>query len=208
MNSNNRRLRRHPISTRTCRACSNCITMSSTRSTYNQLMSIDLKYLKLYLSNLNTPGIENLTDKSQLVDLLINKRNETSPTSETTCTTSNRESEMIDETNQKHLKFKASLSDLTSLDDIEKLNNKRIKQILASNFVHYKTTSDRGELVSKLKNLFLANEDNKRIDTKQMLNSYISHSSNSTQDVCKICMEYVIDCVLVDCGHMVVCSKW
>ena len=26
-------------------------------------------------------------------------------------------------------------------------------------------------------------------------------------DLCKICMESVIDCVLLDCGHMVSCIK-
>jgi len=26
-------------------------------------------------------------------------------------------------------------------------------------------------------------------------------------DLCKICMETLIDCVLLDCGHMVSCTK-
>lgn len=187
--------------------------MSSSRTTYNQLMSIDLKYLKLFLTNSNTPGVETLTEKSQFVDLLISKTRNEDLTNASRANSVNAESELIEETNQKYLKFKASLSDLTCLDDIEKLNNKRIKQILASNFVHFKCTSNRSELIAKLKSLYLTNQENKKLDTKHVINvNNISledtKSNNASHDMCKICMEYVIDCVLLDCGHMVVCTKW
>jgi len=32
-------------------------------------------------------------------------------------------------------------------------------------------------------------------------------SSNYERDICKICMDATIDCVLLNCGHLVACAK-
>lgn len=32
-------------------------------------------------------------------------------------------------------------------------------------------------------------------------------SSNPSAEMCKVCMDAVIDCVLLDCGHMVLCTQ-
>ena len=32
-------------------------------------------------------------------------------------------------------------------------------------------------------------------------------SRDHERDVCKICMDATIDCVLLNCGHLVVCTK-
>ena len=61
---------------RACRVCCNCQLMSSPKSTYNQLMNIDSKYLKLYLQytneNNNEIDINQVDDKFKLVELVIN----------------------------------------------------------------------------------------------------------------------------------------
>ena len=44
-----------------------------------------------------------------------------------------------------------------------------------------------------------------------MLFFFIFHrqvsTANDESELCKICMDAVIDCVLLDCGHMVACTQ-
>lgn len=120
-------------------------------------------------------------------------------------------------------KRRASLSDVKSENDIENLTIKQIKEILAINFVDYKGCCEKKELIEKAKRLFRSNENNKRLE-KEITNNENSESSASCttasnmppenkkanadeSDLCKICMESLIDCVLLDCGHMVSCTK-
>lgn len=222
-NTNNNLNRNHKnkrvqVHSKTCRTCSNCLTMSSTRSSYDQLMSIDIKYLKLFLTNTNTSGLNRLTEKSQFVDLVISRtRNEPNTSVSINVNTSLPDVSDLDNSNNNNYKIRASLSDLTSIDDIEKLNVKRIKEILKSNFVHYTKSSERPELINKLKKLYISSEDNKKQNSRLCLNecdlsltdqTLLDQTVNTNQDICKICMEFYIDCVLSDCGHMIVCTQW
>lgn len=140
---------------------------------------------------------------------------------------------------------RASLSDLTNEEEIDKLTIKQIKEILACNFVDYKGCCEKKELVDKTKRLFASHLENKRLENEinQSSSGSSSNSSSSGQtksgtgqpvtqqatcghesdvekdggepkmkkidedDLCKICMESLINCVLLDCGHMVSCIK-
>jgi hypothetical protein len=105
--------------------------------------------------------------------------------------------------NSNQTKRRASLSDIKFEDDIENLNIKQIKEILANNFVEYKGCCEKKELVDKLKQLYKSNLENKQ---KEKEINERAQTANDT-DICKICMESIIDCVLLECGHMVSCIK-
>ncbi len=155
-------------------------------------------------------------------------------TTTTNNTTSAQQSNIDSETARKR---RASLSDIKAESDIEGLSIRQIKEILATNFVEYKGCCERQELLDKLRRLYHSDKENKRIEAElnnaqssSTSSSIPSNNSNSTttttttsgvgssssgnggasvneNDVCKICMESLIDCVLLDCGHMVACIK-
>ena len=119
------------------------------------------------------------------------------------------------------------MSQLNTEDEIDNLTIKQIKEILACNFVDYKGCCEKKELVDKTKRLYssyvenkrLANEinqasmsdsvdSNEKTDNIKRPNKTVESSSSGNKksdedDLCKICMESLIDCVLLDCGHMV-----
>lgn len=119
------------------------------------------------------------------------------------------------------LRRRASLSDIQTVEQIDNLTIKQIKEILACNFVDYKGCCEKKELVDKTRRLYASYIENKRIGLEADANCDFSGSgkveveSNEDgvkkkqvdDDLCKICMENVIDCVLLDCGHMVSCIK-
>lgn len=112
-----------------------------------------------------------------------------------------------------NVRRRASLSNLKCEQDIESLSIKQIKEILACNFVEYKGCCERKELLDKLKRLYQSFQENKRIEmeindsSRSVQESSASKSSSSEGDLCKICMESLIECVLLDCGHMCSCIK-
>ncbi|XP_068271667.1 E3 ubiquitin-protein ligase rififylin [Nyctibius grandis] len=101
---------------------------------------------------------------------------------------------------------KASLSDLTSVGDIDALSVRQLKEILARNFVNYKGCCERWELLERVTHLYKEKD----------LQHLVSDTDNQTggaglpdmeDNLCKICMDAPIDCVLLECGHMVTCTK-
>jgi hypothetical protein len=191
--------------------------MSSNKTTYNQLMNIDSKYLKLYLQysnmaiDLNT-DIDQV-DKFKLVELIINRSRNNNETNLNNNNIRRNSMSLCNLSNidlNERIKRRASLSDLKSIEDIENLNEKQIKQILIGNFVHFTPSSQRTDLVKKLKTLYLSTREinsvnNININIQQQINK---NNNTNSQDNCKICMAYEIDCVLLDCGHMISCCKW
>lgn len=55
---------------------------------------------------------------------------------------------------------RASLSDISSLEDIEGLSVRQLKEILACNFVNYSGCCEKWELVEKVSRLYRENEEN------------------------------------------------
>ncbi|EGV94389.1 E3 ubiquitin-protein ligase rififylin [Cricetulus griseus] len=94
---------------------------------------------------------------------------------------------------------RASLSDLTHLEDIESLTVRQLKEILARNFVNYKGCCEKWELMERVTRLY---KDQKGL---QHLGGAVP--SGLEENLCKICMDSPIDCVLLECGHMVTCTK-
>uniref|UniRef100_A0AC11C491 Uncharacterized protein n=1 Tax=Ovis aries TaxID=9940 RepID=A0AC11C491_SHEEP len=94
---------------------------------------------------------------------------------------------------------RASLSDLTDLEDIEGLTVRQLKEILARNFVNYKGCCEKWELMERVTRLY---KDQKGL---QHLGGAVP--SSLEENLCRICMDSPIDCVLLECGHMVTCTK-
>ena len=120
---------------------------------------------------------------------------------------------------QKH----ASLSDIKSAQDIENLNVRQIKEILSYNFVDYRDCFEKKDLLDRLKRLYADSVQNKHaevtlnnithMDTSEAGKENVASStlssqlSNNEANICKICMDQAIDCVLLNCGHMCSCVK-
>ncbi|XP_034025550.1 E3 ubiquitin-protein ligase RNF34-like isoform X2 [Thalassophryne amazonica] len=106
---------------------------------------------------------------------------------------------------------RASLSDLSSLMDVEGLSVRQLKEILARNFVNYSGCCEKWELVERVGRLYRETEENRKL-----LEDVSSAGTTDGEKVpltvrddnlCRICMDATIDCVLLECGHMVTCTK-
>uniref|UniRef100_A0A3Q3W6R6 RING-type domain-containing protein n=1 Tax=Mola mola TaxID=94237 RepID=A0A3Q3W6R6_MOLML len=86
---------------------------------------------------------------------------------------------------------RASLSDLSCLDDIEALSVRQLKEILARNFVNYTGCCEKWELMERVRRLY---QEQQRLLAAE-------------ENLCKVCMDCPIDCVLLECGHMITCTK-
>ncbi|XP_044897705.1 E3 ubiquitin-protein ligase RNF34 isoform X1 [Felis catus] len=143
-------------------------------------------------------------------------------------------------------RVRASLSDLSSLDEVEGMSVRQLKEILARNFVNYSGCCEKWELVEKVNRLYKENEENqKSSEGTEVQRSYnpglirrplrspqmpaerpsgsavpaapavcclsdgerLQLQDEEDDSLCRICMDAVIDCVLLECGHMVTCTK-
>ncbi|XP_013930348.1 PREDICTED: E3 ubiquitin-protein ligase RNF34 [Thamnophis sirtalis] len=102
---------------------------------------------------------------------------------------------------QSRKRARASLSDISSLDDVEGLTVRQLKEILACNFVNYSGCCEKWELVEKVSRLYRENQTNHRLQGEK------PPLTDEDDNLCRICMDAVIDCVLLECGHMVACTK-
>ncbi|XP_064210177.1 E3 ubiquitin-protein ligase RNF34-like isoform X1 [Anguilla rostrata] len=120
---------------------------------------------------------------------------------------------------------RASLTDIASLEDIENLSVRQLKEVLARNFVNYSGCCEKWELVERVSRLFRENEQNRKSmeNVSNSITAVVAYPppicngglgdgerlplTNSEDNLCRICMDAVIDCVLLECGHMVTCTK-
>ncbi|XP_069922264.1 E3 ubiquitin-protein ligase RNF34 isoform X7 [Oryctolagus cuniculus] len=120
-----------------------------------------------------------------------------------------------EETLEERKRVRASLSDLSSLEDVEGMSVRQLKEILARNFVNYSGCCEKWELVEKVNRLYKENEENQkscrraRSPTLGCLSDgeRLQLQDEDDDSLCRICMDAVIDCVLLECGHMVTCTK-
>ncbi|XP_078278297.1 E3 ubiquitin-protein ligase rififylin-like isoform X2 [Rhinoraja longicauda] len=101
---------------------------------------------------------------------------------------------------------RASLSDLTCVEDIDGLSVRQLKEILARNFVNYKGCCEKWELMERVTRLY--NEQiNLQNHAAELKSQDGGTGTSGEENLCKICMDSPIDCVLLECGHMVTCTK-
>ncbi|XP_033979438.1 E3 ubiquitin-protein ligase RNF34 isoform X1 [Trematomus bernacchii] len=123
-------------------------------------------------------------------------------------------------------RIRASLSDLDNEEAIENLSVRQLKEILARNFVNYSGCCEKWELLERVHRLYRENEHNRKSMENVSLTpntcavvAYPPPLCNSgvgdgvkaqlaaDDNLCRICMDAIIDCVLLECGHMVTCTK-
>ncbi|XP_053557715.1 E3 ubiquitin-protein ligase RNF34 isoform X2 [Bombina bombina] len=132
-------------------------------------------------------------------------------TSETISVASDAETPEVHSTEIPRKQVRISLSDLSTLEEIEALTIRQLKEILARNFVNYSGCCEKWELVEKVSRLYRENQENRK--SLDNLESNIDPErerlqlAGSDDNLCRICMDAVIDCVLLECGHMVTCTK-
>ncbi|OTF73896.1 zinc finger domain-containing protein [Euroglyphus maynei] len=103
-----------------------------------------------------------------------------------------------------------TLDDINNEYEIEKLSIKQLKLLLTRNFVNFKGCVEREELIAKVLLLYNDKKQNDRL--KEQLETNDSSNDNDKinnivdENQCKICWEKIIDCVLLDCGHMITCT--
>ncbi|XP_041851264.1 E3 ubiquitin-protein ligase rififylin isoform X2 [Melanotaenia boesemani] len=102
---------------------------------------------------------------------------------------------------------RASLSDLSCVEDIEALSVRQLKEILARNFVNFKGCCEKWELMERVTRLY---QDQQNLLAANSLNTADPGGgpvSGLEEHLCRICMDSPIDCVLLECGHMITCTK-
>ncbi|XP_023663019.2 E3 ubiquitin-protein ligase rififylin isoform X2 [Paramormyrops kingsleyae] len=102
---------------------------------------------------------------------------------------------------------RASLSDLSGPEDIEALSVRQLKEILARNFVDYKGCCEKWELMERVRRLYREQQDLQNLVSQVGNDTDPSGTPSQEENLCKICMDSPIDCVLLECGHMVTCTK-
>ncbi|KAF7217048.1 transcript variant X1 [Nothobranchius furzeri] len=119
-------------------------------------------------------------------------------------------------------RIRASLSDLDNEEAIENLSVRQLKEILARNFVNYSGCCEKWELLERVHRLYRENEQNRKSMLLIFICKVVAYppplcSSGvgdgvraqlaADENLCRICMDAIIDCVLLECGHMVTCTK-
>merc|ERR550517_447104 len=94
----------------------------------------------------------------------------------------------------------AYLADIKTEEDIQKLSEKQKKEVLEMCGVEIREDSNQEKLLELLNQLWLHGE---RSHAK-MEEKYIADEEASK---CKVCMDADIDCVILECGHLVTCNQ-
>lgn len=87
------------------------------------------------------------------------------------------------------------LSDIKKMSDLEYLTVKQLKHLLFTNCVDYKGCIERRELVDRASRLWQEYKQAQTVAVEEL------HEG----DVCKICWDAPIECVILECGHMACC---
>lgn len=87
------------------------------------------------------------------------------------------------------------LSEIQTLQDVNELSVKQAKDILAMNRVNFKGVVEKDELLKHVARLW--RQEKQAQDDKEAMND---------SELCKICMDNPVDCVMLECGHMCTCT--
>jgi len=96
-----------------------------------------------------------------------------------------------------------SIEDISSLSEIHSLSTRELKKILLVNCVDYKGCFEKSELIEKVKRLWTSHKE----EGSNLKSSDEKEQSVYDENLCKICLDAEINCVLLNCGHFVSCTK-
>ncbi|XP_064459788.1 E3 ubiquitin-protein ligase RNF34-like [Ornithodoros turicata] len=91
------------------------------------------------------------------------------------------------------------LEELPDETAVEKLSVLQMKLILVRNFVDFRGCCEKRDLQDKVRWLW-----QQRCKARKMLQEQDLEMGN--EQLCKICMEGDVDCVILECGHMCTCT--
>lgn len=109
---------------------------------------------------------------------------------------------------------KLDIGDVRDLNDINKLSAKQLKIILTRNCIDYKGVFEKEVLREKVMQLWIdcnqRKDRSRRIHAQNQARHATDEANEHSDDIddsqtCKICMEREINCVLLECGHMLSC---
>ncbi|XP_032823401.2 E3 ubiquitin-protein ligase rififylin-like isoform X1 [Petromyzon marinus] len=104
--------------------------------------------------------------------------------------------------------LRISLSDLSMEDDAASLTVREMKTLLRRNFVDYKGCCERWELEERVRRLYRDTRQLDKTEAGEVGTAVLGLTGGPPdENTCKICMDAPIDCVLLECGHMVTCTK-
>ncbi|KAG8587525.1 hypothetical protein GDO81_005698 [Engystomops pustulosus] len=200
--------------------CQLCRRIRSTAFTREELLKLKIKDLRDYLSMRDIPT-DLCREKEDLVQLVLTLRPNSFPDVTNVPSFSSNQNSQMTGSSQIHTEQniptstdseeilvpgrRASLSDISNLDDIETLSVRQLKEILARNFVNYKGCCEKWELMERVTRLY---HDQKDLHQKVTMGEEEGKfGAAGDENLCKVCMDSPIDCVLLECGHMVTCTK-
>ncbi|XP_063058290.1 E3 ubiquitin-protein ligase rififylin-like [Engraulis encrasicolus] len=115
---------------------------------------------------------------------------------------------------------RTSLSDLRCLEDIDGLSVKQLKEILSHNLVNYQDCCEKWELMERVTRLYNDQKELQNLVANAKMEAEAEPDASKAagggngggagsdeENLCRICMDSPIDCVLLECGHMVTCSR-
>ncbi|XP_037948004.1 suppressor of Mek1 [Teleopsis dalmanni] len=88
-----------------------------------------------------------------------------------------------------------NLEEYGTLKDLECLSVKQLKEVLMLHRVDYKGCCEKQELLERVERLW------------KNLKSSPAVEKLPTDELCKICMDAPIECVILECGHMATCTN-
>ncbi|XP_055316108.1 rho GTPase-activating protein gacZ [Sitodiplosis mosellana] len=87
------------------------------------------------------------------------------------------------------------LNTIEKKQELEDLSVKQLKEVLMLNRIDFKGCCEKSELLERVQRLW---DDRRNCPAVDKL---------ATVDLCKICMDAAIECVLLECGHMATCTN-
>lgn len=88
------------------------------------------------------------------------------------------------------------LSEIESIEELNELSATQLKKLLAMNRVTFKGVVEKEELLKIVTRLW--KQEQKAEEGKDCIRD---------EELCKICMDHPVDCVMLECGHMCTCTR-
>ena len=107
------------------------------------------------------------------------------------------------------------LAEIQTLDDVQELSVKQAKDILAMNRVNFKGVVEKDELLKYVARLWKQEKQAQvgkwdlrtcHLNDEPRIPIFLEKESMNDSDLCKICMDNPVDCVMLECGHMCTCT--